>query len=88
MKNSIYSPNNNPNDLEKLNRFGLRDKIDQGSGLSQNSPENASYTSVEHTLVLGQPRWQMLRHISHLTGEEALYMGMLYQLRYWERILQ
>lgn len=52
MKNSIYFPDNNLNDLEKLNRFGLRDKIDQGSGLSQSSPENASYTSIEHTLVV------------------------------------
>ena len=35
-----------------FNNFGLRDKADQGSGLSQHNPKDVQFTTLEHNLVV------------------------------------
>jgi hypothetical protein len=51
-RQNIYSPSANLSELEKRNKFGLRDKTDQGPGLVQKNPEDAQFTTVEHNLVI------------------------------------
>lgn len=48
----MYSNKERETPIEHLNRFGLRDKYDQGSGLSQKNPEDIQMTTHEHTLVV------------------------------------
>lgn len=50
--NFIYSNKDQETPIEQLGRFGLRDKYDQSSGLSQKSPEDAQLMTEEHTLVV------------------------------------
>jgi hypothetical protein len=50
--NNFYSNRERESNLEKLNKFGLRDKYDQSSGLSQKNPEDIQISSYEHTLVI------------------------------------
>lgn len=42
--NSLYQNN--------MNQFGLRDKVDQGSGLVQKNPLESQFTTLENTLVV------------------------------------
>jgi hypothetical protein len=48
----MYTTDGRQSSIEQLQQYGLRDKYDQGAGLSQTKPEDAKFTTHEHTLVV------------------------------------